>query len=299
MNDQRLLAAWGLTVTAGWLVTAGFGAVGTALFGLGVAGTIIAAWAALMAVPLAMTFTGRRADLHSGAWAALVAGGMIENAVAAGVGGKHDHAAHGHGGGEAAGAEQSEHAGTGHAHDEPASDAPSEPMPQASEPQEDAHADHPHPDGAAHDHGAPETPPADTAVSTHATTDHHAAASPDSGTGHGASGHHDAAESHEMGGAHDAGTDGGLITPEVQHVSYHHLWFAIGAVGFAVSAWQAEGGARKTLYGVAAALNALMVVLLVIYPPVEALAFLVAAGIQGLPMLADLPLRRRAHAAVA
>ena len=316
MTDQRLLAAWGLTVTAGWLVTAWFGAAGTALFGLGVAGTIIAAWAVLMAAPLAMTFAGRRADLHSGAWAALVALGLAENAYVARAGGGHDHSAHGHGSGSGEG----ESAQAGHHGAEPDSSG------GTSEP---AHAEadaggHPHPDGG-HADGTGSSSEASDAPATssgsnpteHADGEH---SHPDGGhsddahsdsTGHAGGNERTgaASEAGQAGGGHHAGGDGGtagggeaeasIVTPEVQHVSYYHLWFAVGAVGFAVSAVQAEGGGRKTLYGAASALNALMVVLLIVYPPVEAAAFLIAAAIQGLPMLADLPLRARLHRAAA
>lgn len=74
---------------------------------------------------------------------------------------------------------------------------------------------------------------------------------------------------------------------------------ALGAAGIAASALAVEGRGRKALYGVAAALNGLMLVVLVLVPSTQAAAFPIAASTQGLPVLADLPLRDRAHRAVA
>ena len=98
-TGQRLLTAWGLTTTAGWLLTAWLGASGTALFAFGAAGTAIAVWALLMSVPPVLTFADGQVGFHGGAWAALVALGLAENAFVARVGGSHDHGAYGHGGG--------------------------------------------------------------------------------------------------------------------------------------------------------------------------------------------------------
>jgi hypothetical protein len=96
-----------------------------------------------------------------------------------------------------------------------------------------------------------------------------------------------------------AGEGDGLLASLDQDASFYHLWFALGAAGFAASALAVEGRGRKALYGVAAALNGLMVVVLVLAPSTQAAAFPIAAIIQGLPVLADLPLRDRAHRAVA
>ena len=91
-----------------------------------------------------------------------------------------------------------------------------------------------------------------------------------------------------------AGFAGGSVT----HFSYRTLWFAVGAVGFALTAAWVQGGARKAAYGLWALANAAAVVgLLVAYGSFEGWAFVLAAGIQGLPMLVDLPLRARLHAA--
>lgn len=82
----------------------------------------------------------------------------------------------------------------------------------------------------------------------------------------------------------------------VKHASFWTLWFAVGTVGFALTAAWVKGTGRRVAYGVWAALNAAAVVgLLVAYESFEGWAFLLAAGIQGLPMLLDLPLRSRAE----
>ena len=85
----------------------------------------------------------------------------------------------------------------------------------------------------------------------------------------------------------------GFASMAVKHFSFHQLWFLFGALGFAYTASVVEGSSRKALYGVAAALNALGLVLL--YTPahhtVEPLAFPILMIIQGAPMLIDAPLR--------
>ena len=106
-------------------------------------------------------------------------------------------------------------------------------------------------------------------------------------------------------GGSDAGGYGGetgdrlVDAAALQHAAYFHLWFLVGALGFAYSAAVAHGGARKGLYGTAALLNAAMVLALVAVPDARDVAFLVAAAVQGLPMLVDLPLRTRAGRAAA
>ena len=281
-SRQRLLAAWGLTTTAGWLLTQWLGTAGAAWFGLGAAGTLIAMWAALMTVPLGMTLAARRdLGLHSGAWAGLVALGLVENGAVTAIGGGHDHGGDGHGGDGHGGDGDDGHGdGAGHSA-EPASPPSGEPGGSGGDAGETVHQ---HADGSTHDHGAPDDS-APTSPDSASTPPNSAAsgAGPAEGASH-------------TGPPEDAAHgDGGPLMGDVQHVSYYHVWFAIGAVGFAVSAVQAEGGARRALYATAAALNAAMVVLLVAVPAVQDAAFLTAAAIQGLPMLADLPLRRRAH----
>lgn len=332
MTRQHLLAAWGVTTTAGWLLTHWIGTSGATVLGLGVTGSVLAVWAALMAVPVGMTLALRPVGLQGGVWAALVAAGLAENGVVARLGGEHDHSAHGHGteghgadghgaGGhdgadhDAAGGHDADgHAdeGDGGGHDSDASVGG----------QSDGHGDHDEAAGSDHghesgDHGAsdhggaegPTDPAPATTTRQHAdgsAHEHAASSAPDSSASGAAAdspapdavapdsaGAH--AATHDATGAHD-GADAPLISGDVQHVSYYHVWFAIGAVGFAVSAVQAEGSQRKALYALASALNAAMVLLLVVYPPVQDAAFLVAAAIQGVPMLADLPLRQRAHA---
>ena len=84
----------------------------------------------------------------------------------------------------------------------------------------------------------------------------------------------------------------------VMHFSFHPLWFLFGALGFAYTAAVVDGANRKKLYGAAAALNLLgLVVALAAPKALEGIDFLVLAAIQGVPMLLDLPLRRRAEAA--
>ena len=54
---------------------------------------------------------------------------------------------------------------------------------------------------------------------------------------------------------------------------------------------------RRVAYGVWAVLNAAAVVgLLLAYESFEGWSFVLAAGVQGLPMLLDLPMRARAEA---
>ena len=90
----------------------------------------------------------------------------------------------------------------------------------------------------------------------------------------------------------------GFAGEAVTHVSYRTLWFAVGAVGFGLTAAWVEGGARKAAYAVWALANAAVVVgLLVAYESFEGWTFLLAAGVQGLPMLLDLPLRAHAERA--
>ena len=90
----------------------------------------------------------------------------------------------------------------------------------------------------------------------------------------------------------------GFAGEAVTHVSYRTLWFGVGAVGFALTAAWVDGGVRRAAYGVWALANAAVVVgLLVAYESFEGWAFVLAAGVQGLPMLLDLPLRAHVEGA--
>ena len=51
MTNQSLLAAWGVTTTAGYLLTHAMGVAGTEVFGMSVFGSIVAVWALLMLPP--------------------------------------------------------------------------------------------------------------------------------------------------------------------------------------------------------------------------------------------------------
>lgn len=79
----------------------------------------------------------------------------------------------------------------------------------------------------------------------------------------------------------------------VKHFSFRTIWFLLGAVGFAYTATAVHGTTRKRAYAVWAALNAVGVVLLLLfYEQLETYVFLALAVIQGAPMLLDLRLRR-------
>lgn len=268
MTNQSLLTAWGVTTTAGYLLTHAMGVAGTELLGLSPFGSIVAVWTALVLVPVGMTAAlaaRRRTDSHHWVWVGLVALGMLAN-VAAVAGGGGSHAAHGHGGSGSRGGSASNGAaeGSGHGSTGEGTDGAEE---SASE-----EGGHPHPDG-----GHSDDAPADGAGGS--------ASAEAASTGR--------AESRTR--ASNSETDGGRIDgADLQHASFYHVWFLIGALGFAYSAAVAHGGGRRALYGTAALLNAGMVVALVAVPDAQGVAFLVAAAVQGLPMLIDLPLRARA-----
>ena len=294
MTDQSVLAAWGVTVTAGYLATHAMGVAGTTVLGLSPFGSIVAVWALLMLVPVAMTAVRaarRGLDAHHGVWVGLVVLAMAQNVYAVASGGGR-HAAHGHGGSGSAsesaeGGHHGEASGSGHAEGEgeASASAPSTATETASAPADSG--GHPHPDGG---HGEGAASGTDAPSDTAASAGHHADAAVSEGQ-MGGEGHHGDT------GATGA-TSGGLVNAaDLQHASFYHVWFLVGALGFAYSAASAQTGARKALYGTAALLNALMVVALVAVPGTEGVAFLVAAAVQGLPMLADLPLRAREHAA--
>ena len=83
----------------------------------------------------------------------------------------------------------------------------------------------------------------------------------------------------------------------LEHFSFRTMWFLIGAVGFAYTAAVVTGSTRKAAYAAWAVANAVALGgLLVAYELFEGWAFVLAALIQGVPMLVDLPLRRAAHA---
>lgn len=91
----------------------------------------------------------------------------------------------------------------------------------------------------------------------------------------------------------------GFGSETVKHWSFHPLWFLFGAVGFGYTAAVVEGGARKVLYGVWAALNAIGLVTL-LTPVAEAFepyAFFALMLIQGVPMLIDAPMREGTESA--
>ena len=271
MTNQSLLAVWGLTTTAGYLATHAMGVAGTEILGLSVFGSIVTVWAFLMLPPLGMTVAlagRRRADSHHWVWVGLVVAGMAANVgvAASGVGHSHDGAGHG-GSSESASAhgEPGHHSGSSGAEDATAGASGGAADAEGA----DGHA---HPDGG---HGDPGGDGSET------TTAGSASSNPSSSPGNG-----------------DDEAGGGLVdAAELQHAAYFHLWFLVGALGFAFSAAVAHGGTRRALYGLAALLNALMVLALVVVPSARGAAFLVAAAVQGLPMLLDLPLRARQPAA--
>ena len=76
--------------------------------------------------------------------------------------------------------------------------------------------------------------------------------------------------------------------------SYHMLWFAFGTLGFAYTAVVVKGATRRQLYAVAAGLNLIGAVAVALNKDfLKGYQFLVLALIQGVPMLLDLPLRKR------
>lgn len=78
--------------------------------------------------------------------------------------------------------------------------------------------------------------------------------------------------------------------------SYHTLWYAFGALGFAYTAIVVDGSARRQLYGLAAVLNLVGAILIFLNKEImSGYQYLVLALIQGVPMLLDLPLRKRRH----
>ena len=79
--------------------------------------------------------------------------------------------------------------------------------------------------------------------------------------------------------------------------SFHTLWFVFGALGFAYTAAVVGGASRQRLYAGAAVLNlAGAVVMLLNHDLLKGYDFLILAAIQGVPMLLDVPLRRRHEA---
>ncbi len=78
----------------------------------------------------------------------------------------------------------------------------------------------------------------------------------------------------------------------IQIISYIHLWFGLCTVGFAYTAAQFHNHSR-TVYSAAAILNATIIPALFLAPALYNIVFLIAAIIQGLPMLIDLGLTYR------
>lgn len=82
--------------------------------------------------------------------------------------------------------------------------------------------------------------------------------------------------------------------------SFHTLWFVFGALGFGYTAAVVGGAERKRLYTGAAVLNLIgAVVMLINHDLLKGYDFLILAAIQGVPMLLDVPLRKRHEAAKA
>jgi len=82
--------------------------------------------------------------------------------------------------------------------------------------------------------------------------------------------------------------------------SYHALWFVFGAIGFGYTAAVVDGADRKRLYGTAAALHVVgAVIVLIDKDLMKGYEYIILALIQGVPMLLDLPLRKRQHATAA
>lgn len=92
----------------------------------------------------------------------------------------------------------------------------------------------------------------------------------------------------------------GAEAKAAMHFSFHALWFAFGAAGFAYTAAVVDGTTRQRLYGLAAVLNlAGTVLVLVDKELLKGVEYVVLALIQGVPMLVDLPLRKRQEARAA
>lgn len=306
MTDQSLLAAWGVTTTAGYLATHAMGVAGTEVFGMSVFGSIVAVWALLMTPPVGMTVALKargRTDSHHWVWVGLVAAALAVNVGVVAGGGGHTHDGSGHGG-AAEGA--SGHGEPGH-HAEPSgtggTGAPS--TAETARGEGSGGDGHANPDGGhGESTGSPDAGRDDPSGHAHPDRGHGNSEGADARESGDPAPADDAAASTPSGGS-GAGGHGGetadrlVDAAELQHAAYFHLWFLVGALGFAYSAAVAHGGARKALYGTAALLNAAMVLALVAVPDARGVAFLVAAAVQGLPMLVDLPLRARAERAAA
>lgn len=306
MTDQFLLAAWGVTTTAGYLATHAMGVAGTEIFGMSVFGSIVAVWALLMFPPVGMTVALKargRTDAHHWIWVGLVAAALAVNVGVVVGGGGHTHDGSGHGGaaeGASGHGEPGHHAGSSAS--ESATGAVSDGPAAAESSGEDGHA---HPDGGhGESTGSPDAGEGDPGGHAHPDGGHDSPEGADAREPGGPVPTDDTAASTPPAGS-DAGGHGGktgdrlVDAAELQHAAYFHLWFLVGALGFAYSAAVAHGSARKALYSTAALLNAVMVLALVTVPDARGVAFLVAAAVQGLPMLVDLPLRARADRAAA
>ena len=306
MTDQSLLAAWGVTTTAGYLATHAMGVAGTEVFGMSVFGSIVAVWALLMIPPVGMTVALKArggTDAHPWIWVGLVAAALAVNAGVVAGGGGHTHDGSGHGG---AAEDASGHGEAGHHAESSGTGGAGGPSTAETARGEGSGGDgHTHPDGG-HEGEPTRSPDAgedDPGGHAHPDGGHGNSAGADARESGGPAPADDAASTPP--GGSDAGGHGGetgdrlVDAAELQHAAYFHLWFLVGALGFAYSAAVAHGGARKALYGTAALLNAMMVLALVAVPDARGIAFLVAAAVQGLPMLVDLPLRARADRTVA
>lgn len=82
--------------------------------------------------------------------------------------------------------------------------------------------------------------------------------------------------------------------------SFHALWFIFGALGFGYTATVVDGTTRRRMYAIAAALNAVGAIIVLLDKELMAgYEYIVLALIQGVPMLLDLPLRRQQEHATA
>ncbi len=79
-----------------------------------------------------------------------------------------------------------------------------------------------------------------------------------------------------------------------QHFTFRTLWFLVGAIAFTYIAYK-TGGTRRVLYAFWAVTNlAVFIWLITDYDAIKTKVFLIGLAIQGLPMLIDIPLHRRA-----
>ena len=77
-----------------------------------------------------------------------------------------------------------------------------------------------------------------------------------------------------------------LVDEQILFITYYQKWFLLPAALFAYTAYRMDGYSRK-VYGASAVLNLVYGMGLFVAPVLAVPAFLVAAAIQGVPMLLD------------